>query len=96
MGFFQKSLLFLPPLLASGLVTSGSALAEACTYGEAIMALEQGNTVRGMVLMHMANRDGDERANRYLVLGGHQFGKIEMTARNLSQQPLLSLNRVNP
>jgi hypothetical protein len=96
MGFFQKSLLFLPLLLASGLVTSGSALAEACTYGEAIMALEQGNTVRGMVLMRMANRDGDERANRYLVLGGHQFGKIEMTARNLSQQPLLSLNRVNP
>ena len=89
-SFLQKTYLFLLLLLASG-----SAHAEACTYGEAIMALGQGNTVRGLVLMRMANRDGDERANRYLVLGGYQFGNMEMTARNLLQQSLLSLNRVN-
>jgi len=89
-SFLQKTYLFLLLLLASG-----SALAEACTYGEAIMALEQGNTVRGLVLMRMANRDGDERANRYLILGGHQSGNMEMTARNPPQQPLLSLNWVH-
>ena len=67
LSFLQKSLLLLL------LLVSGSALAGACTYGEAIMALEQGNTVRGMALMRMANRDGDERASRYLVVKGRQF-----------------------
>jgi hypothetical protein len=31
------------------------------------MALEQGNMTRGLALMRMARRDGDPRAERYLV-----------------------------
>ena len=94
-NFLQKSLLFLLLLVGSS-VASGSVHAEACTYREAIMALEQGNAVRGMALMRMANRDGDERANRYLAMGERQFEKIEMAARKLPRQPLLSLNQVKP
>lgn len=30
------------------------------------MALEQGNTVRGMTLMRMAHRDGDRRATLFI------------------------------
>lgn len=41
--------------------------AAACTYHEAVIALGQGNNVRGMVLMRMARRDGDERASRFLA-----------------------------
>ena len=50
------SLLFPLPLMAG-----------ACTYSEAIMALERGNTVRGMALLRMASRDGDPRATRRLA-----------------------------
>ena len=89
--FPHKLLLFL--LLV---VASGSVLSEPCTYGEAIMALEQGNTVRGMTLMRMANRDGDERANRYLAQGEQQIEEVKIAVRILPQQPLLSLNRLNP
>ncbi len=89
LSFLQKSLLLLL------LLVSGSALAGACTYGEAIMALEQGNTVRGMALMRMANRDGDERASRYLVVKGRQFEMATVAGYRLLQ-PLLSLNRINP
>lgn len=47
---------------------SGSAFSDgACTYREAIMALERGNTVRGMTLMQMAQRDGDNRASQFLA-----------------------------
>jgi len=46
---------------------AGSVQAEACTYREAIMALEQGNTVRGLALLRMASRDGDPRAKRQLA-----------------------------
>ncbi len=87
----HKSLLFL--LLV---VASGSVLSESCTYREPIMALEQGNTVRSMALMRMANRDGDERANRYLAQGEQQIEEVKIAVRNLPQQPLLSLNRLNP
>ena len=41
--------------------------AGACTYREAIMALERGNSVRGVALMRMAHRDGDERASQFLA-----------------------------
>ena len=40
--------------------------AEACSYREAMMALEQGNMIRGMALMRMASRDGDLRATNFL------------------------------
>ncbi len=43
------------------------AYAAACTYNEAILALEQGNQVRGLALLNMAARDGDQRATQYLV-----------------------------
>lgn len=49
------------------LATSSASHAGACTYREAIMALEQGNAVRGMALMRMASRDGDGRATSYLA-----------------------------
>ncbi len=57
------------PLIA-GLVFAGlaaTAQAESCSYSEAIMALQQGNTVRGMALLRMASRDGDPRATRHLA-----------------------------
>ena len=52
--------------LASGVLLVGEVYADACTYGEAVMALKQGNAVRGLALMRMASRDGDRRAERYL------------------------------
>jgi hypothetical protein len=88
MDFIQKSLLFLLLMFASG-----SALAEACTYREAIMALERGNTSRGIALMRMANRDGDKRAGDYLVMKSYQFQAL---AIDLPQGSLISLNRVEP
>ena len=77
---------------------SGSALAGACTYREAVMALEQGNTTRGMALMRMANRDGDKRASDFLVkkslaMKSYQFQTV---AIDLPQRPLISLNRTEP
>ncbi len=72
--FFQKLSLKAPLkiailalfLLVGGLTGVGTVYAGSCTYGEAMMALEKGNTVRGLVLMRMASRDGDQRAERYL------------------------------
>lgn len=59
------------PLLLLAMVMGSTLLvsvvhADACTYREAIMALEKGNAVRGMALMRMASRDGDRRAESYL------------------------------
>lgn len=48
------------------------------------MAFEQGNDVRGMVLMQMANRDGDVRATEYLA---QSFQR---------QEPVLSATTINP
>ncbi len=53
-------------LLMAGAFAASPAVAGACTYREAIMALERGNAVRGMTLMRMASRDGDPRAAAYL------------------------------
>ncbi len=39
----------------------------ACTYSEAVMALNNGNLVRGQALMKMAARDGDQRAVLFLA-----------------------------
>ena len=46
---------------------SDGVFAEACSYQEAIMALQQGNQVRGLALMRMASADGDVRARGYLA-----------------------------
>lgn len=61
-----KIALLLPLVLLGGLWGS-TANADACTYREAIMALEKGNDVRGLALMRMASRDGDRRADNYLM-----------------------------
>jgi hypothetical protein len=61
----KPTLLVLLILLAGALNVSVVS-ADACTYGEAIMALEKGNALRGLALMRMASRDGDRRAEHYL------------------------------
>lgn len=53
--------------LMSWSFTSSVALAGACTYSEAMMAFEQGNSLRGQALMRMAANDGDIRAERFLA-----------------------------
>lgn len=52
-----KSVIILALSLCSAAVS-----AEACTYNEAILAMEKGNMLRGMALLQMAVRDGDRRA----------------------------------
>lgn len=59
-------------------------LAGACSYSEAIMALQQGNQVRGMALLRMASRDGDPRASRYLA-------SLQATADKPASTPLTVL-----
>ena len=90
MSLLQKSLLFLLLLFASGLVQAG-----ACTYREAIMAFERGNTYRGMALMQMARKDGDQRASDYLALKGQRF-EGETPTNSSRLQSLISLNRADP
>jgi hypothetical protein len=46
----------------SGVVSAAVVHAEACTYNEALMAFQRGNTVRGQALLTMAAKDGDRRA----------------------------------
>lgn len=41
--------------------------AEACSYDEAILALQRGNTVRAHALLKMAASDGDKRAQRLVA-----------------------------
>jgi len=82
--FVEKTQYFSIPGVMLGVLFSTSVMAEACTYREAIMAFEQGNDVRGIVLMQMANRDGDVRATEYLALS---FQK---------QEPALSASTINP
>ena len=62
----------LRPIIAScavliSVLLASSANAEACTYNEAMMALNNGNLVRGQTLMRMAARDGDQRAMVFLA-----------------------------
>lgn len=56
-------------LLAAALLLALAGIAQAgqaCTWSEALLALERGNQVRGMALMKMAARDGDTRAVAWL------------------------------
>lgn len=41
--------------------------AEACSYDEAVLALQRGNTVRAQALLKMAASDGDKRAQRLVA-----------------------------
>lgn len=49
-------------VFVSSAVSASLVNAEACTYNEALMAFQQGNTVRGQALLTMAVKDGDQRA----------------------------------
>ena len=60
----KMSLIFI--VLMMLLFGNVSVYAESCTYSEAVMAIKQGNTVRGTALLKMAANDGDQRAIRFL------------------------------
>lgn len=61
------------------------AYAAACTYNEAILALEQGNQVRGLALLNMAARDGDQRATQYLASRSFQQNPQQNFQQNFQQ-----------
>jgi len=90
-----KTILFLLLILVGGPLHVGAVSADACTYGEAIMALEKGNAVRGMALMRMASRDGDSRAEDYLRGQDYReqnyVAELPVFARN--RQPLSVASR---
>lgn len=65
MSSSRAFLVLLPLLFLLGF--SSTLLAGACSYREGIMALQQGNSIRGLALLRMASRDGDPRASRYLA-----------------------------
>ena len=76
--------------MAMLLVVAGPVFAEACTYQEAIMALEQGNAVRGMALMRMASQDGDLRASEFLASQDYPTAvKENLSAGNVLSQSAL-------
>ena len=57
---------------------SSQAFAEACTYNEAKLALQNGNQVRGLSLMKMAANDGDDRAVSFLAnIAKNQIVRVE-------------------
>ena len=60
MDALRKSLKVLFGIAAT--IAAFAVHAEACTYNEALMAFQQGNTVRGQALLRMAAKDGDQRA----------------------------------
>jgi len=62
----SSGILLLLTVLSTG-VFCANAYAEACSYNEAILALKSGNETRGMALLNMAARDGDQRAVKYLA-----------------------------
>lgn len=75
MSDFSRKLSMKPPLkiallvllvLVVSLPGTREVYAGSCAYGEAMMALEKGNTIRGLALMRMASREGDRRAENYL------------------------------
>lgn len=78
-----------------GVLFSASVMAEACTYRKAIIAYERDDDVRGMVLMQMANRDGDVRATEYLA---QSFQRQEPVLNSTSTSPSLAalIKRINP
>jgi len=65
-GVLPQTAVFIVALLLAAAPGVSAAGARSCTYGEARMALEDGNAVRGLALMRMASRDGDPRADKFL------------------------------
>jgi hypothetical protein len=82
-----RSIVFMVGLLLSGTL----AVAQNCTYGEARMALEKGNAVRGFVLMRMASRDGDSRAEAFLRKQDYALAPSVLKV----QLPLMTSAKVN-
>lgn len=96
---FLSARFVLACILTLGAVVT-HAYAGACTYDEAILALKQGNAVRGMALLAMASRDGDQRATTYLALGNskntdllqnakNDFDSMQISAENLVRRNVL-------
>ena len=63
----------------------------ACTYNEAIMAMDRGNSVRAMALMNMAAKDGDQRAELMLA----RWQKKSVLAKNRSQTNIKELEKTD-
>jgi hypothetical protein len=91
----EKAHYFSIPGVMLGALFSASVMAEACTYREAIMAFERGNDVRGMVLMQMANHDGDVRATEYLAQSFRRQEPV-LTATTISPSLAASIKGINP
>lgn len=70
--FWLFSLLF--SLFIFLFASAGNVLAGGCAYSGARMAMERGNTMRGMALMRMASRDGDPRAVQFLAARNRDAG----------------------
>ncbi len=77
-------IVLLPLLFLLGF--SSPVLAGACSYREGIMALQQGNPIRGMALLRMARRDGDPRASLYLA-------SLQASADKQASVPLAVLSK---
>ena len=92
MSYLLKPTLLMLCMLSLGNVSS-NVMAEACTFREALMAIEKGNTVRGMALMRMASRDEDLRATEHLMAKDFQINSVSMGDQQL-KKPTLSLNKV--
>ncbi|MGD8558892.1 MAG: hypothetical protein PVF34_09250 [Gammaproteobacteria bacterium] len=68
--------------------------AEACTYSEAMMALNNGNLVRGQALMKMAARDGDARAVTFVTAFANAMDHTNDVSKAL-QDTLAKLEATN-
>jgi len=87
------SLFFLLIIVGSG----SHADAAACTYDEAILALKQGNEIRGLALLKMAANDGDSRANQYLASRLTEKSSSQLTLQQSLQQQnnLLAFKKID-
>jgi len=64
--------------------------AEACSYDEAVLALQRGNTVRAHALLKMAASDGDKRAQRLVASLQHPTSPTTPTTKE-KQHPYWAL-----
>jgi len=87
-------MLFILMGILVGFIFPAFAYAEACTYGEAVIALQQGNTTRGVALMTMAAKDGDQRALKYLASDPYPDKVAAIPLVTVTKQPQIAL--VNP
>ncbi len=89
-----RSLIFAVPLLLLFTFSASAQVpAAACSYREGIMALQQGNQIRGMALLRMASRDGDVRASRYLAALQDEVDKLPLQ-KNSDQSIVLAQSQL--